>query len=135
MALVQYPTGYSGASLVNQIQLRTNEFTNPTPAQIINLANAGVEQVAAELGPIRLIQSYPTTTGQTFITLDEFIADIYSANFSTGPIGQVSPPNPPVIVYPMYQFDQAQFMELAAGFPGVGAGPRSSTSSRRMLQT
>lgn len=115
-----FPTGYTGASLAAMVSTRTNEFTALTPTQIISLANAGVEQVAAELGAIRLIANYTTTVGQVYVTLDEFIADIYSCNFSTGPIG-VS--NPPVIVYPMYQLDQAQFMNAAAGFPGVGIGP------------
>jgi hypothetical protein len=117
---VAFPTGYTTNTLVTQIQLRTNEFTTPSPSQIITLANAGVEQVAAELGPIRLLQAYPTTAGQIFQVLDEFIADIYSMSFSTAPIGQTSPQ---AIVYPMYQLDQASFMDTAAGFPGVGAGP------------
>jgi hypothetical protein len=120
MASPIYPTGYSGSALVSQIQIRTNEFNTPNDAQVIQLANAGIEQVAAELGAIRLIDAYPTTTGQVYITLNEYIADIYSANFSTGPIGQSSPP---VTVYPMTQLDQASFMDAAAGFPGVGAGP------------
>ena len=114
------PTGYSGSAAIAMVQIRTNEFGSLTSAQILSLLNAGVEQVTAELGAIRLVAAYPTTTGQIFQTLNEDIQDIFSVSFSTGPIGQSSPP---IIVYPMQQLDQAQFMDTAAGFPGVGAGP------------
>jgi hypothetical protein len=120
--LPTYPTGYNGSTLVQQINLRTNEFTALTPLQIIQLANAGLEQVAAELGPIRLLDDYPTTNQQNFITLNEYIADVYSVSFSTGPLTAVGGSSPP-IVYPMYQYDPASFMQVAAGFPGVGMGP------------
>jgi hypothetical protein len=114
------PQGYSGSSAIAMVQIRTNEFTALTGQQILSLLNAGVEQVTAELGAVRLVAAYPTTTGQLFQVLNNDIADIFSVSFSTGPIGQSSPP---IIVYPMWQLDQAQFMDTAAGFPGVGAGP------------
>lgn len=101
------------------VQIRTNEPTALTPDQILTLLNAGVEQVEAELGGIRLYMPITTTQGQQTFTLDEGVQDVYSMSFSTGPL---TPAPNTAIVYPMFQLEPMQFMNQCAGFPGVGYG-------------
>jgi len=112
------PVGYSGASAIAMVQLRANEPTYPTPANVLLFLNAGLEQVVAAIGGIRLNAAYPTTPGVNVITLGSDVQDIVSASFSTG-----SPSAPGALVYPLEQLDQASFMDMAAGFPAAGTGP------------
>lgn len=112
------PSGYTGQAALAMVRLRTDEPTYPSDANLLTLLNAAVEQVAASLGPIRLQKPYPVIANQTVVALANDVQDIISASFSTG-----DPSAAGVMVYPMYQYEQAQFMDLAAGFPGTGSGP------------
>jgi hypothetical protein len=114
------PTGYSASAAIAMVRLRSNEYTAQTDAQVLSLLNAGVEQVEGELGGIRLYLPYDVTVGQQVITFGEDIQDIYSMSFSTGPL---TPAPSTAIVYPLFQLEPQDFMQTAAGFPGVGAGP------------
>lgn len=104
------------------VQVRTNEFNALTPQQILTLLNAGVEQVEAELGGIRLYAPITVTPGQQVFTFGEDVQDIFSMSFSTGTL---TPSPSTAIVYPMWQLEPQQFMSQCSGFPGVGAGPPS----------
>jgi hypothetical protein len=112
------PTGYNATTLVAMIRLRANEPTLPSTTQILTLANAGIEQVERALGAIRLVGTYPTVPNQTVQALTNDVQDILSCSWSTGPVTA-----PGTLVYPMFQYDQGTFMDLAAGFPAVGFGP------------
>jgi hypothetical protein len=113
------PTGYSASAAITMVQLRTNEPTALSPTQVLTFLNAGVEQVEAELGGIRLYLPIVTTTGQQTLDLPEDVQDVYSMSFSTGPL---VPAPSTAIVYPMFQLEPTQFMNQCAGFPGVGYG-------------
>jgi hypothetical protein len=116
------PLGYSGASAIAMVQNRVDEYTLPTPATILSFLNAGIEQVTARMGGIHLFQAYPVLNGQNLLTLNNDVQDIVSASYSTGdPTG--ANPLQPSTVYPLEQFDPIKFMDFAAGYPGVGAGP------------
>jgi hypothetical protein len=97
---------------------RTNEPNLPTNANIIMYANDVVEDVQLELGSIRLVGTYPTSSGQTLQSLTADVQEVISCSWSTSALTQQG-----VIVYPMFQYDQGSFMDLAAGFPAVGFGP------------
>lgn len=99
---------------------RTNEPTAQTDAQVLSFLNAAVEQVQGELGGIRLYAEYNVIAGQQILTFGEDVQDVFSVSFSTGPL---TPAPSTAIVYPMLQMEPSNFMQLAAGFPGVGAGP------------
>ncbi len=114
------PTGYNASQAIAMARLRSNEFTAQTDSQVLSFLNAGVEQVEAELGGIRLYVAIPVTSGQQVITFGEDIQDIFSMSFSTGPL---TPAPSTAIVYPMRQLEPEQFMSQCSGFPGVGAGP------------
>ena len=123
---VTTPTGYTAATLAAMVQLRANEpasqanqaGTAASYTNIITLANAGIEQVEAELGGIRLVQTYYTTEGQLVANLSPDTQDIISCSWSTGPVTSAG-----ALVYPMFQFPEGSFMDFAAGFPAVGFGP------------
>lgn len=114
------PNGYSASAAISMCQARTNEPTAQTPAQVLAFLNAGVEQVEAELGGIRLYAPISVTAGQQIVTLGADVQDVYSMSFSTGAL---TPAPSTAIVYPMFQLEPTQFMNQAAGFPGVGTGP------------
>ena len=113
-----YPTGYSGATAIAQVQARTNETSLPSTSTILSFLNAGVEQVVQAIGGVKRWKPYPTQPNQVVISLDNDIQDIISCSFSTG-----DPTQPGALVYPMFQMEQGQFMDFAAGFPAVGYGP------------
>ena len=112
------PIGYSGAAAIAMVQLRTSEKTYPVASDILTLLNAGVEQVQAEVGSVRLQSSIATTVGQNTLTFANDVQDIISMSYSTA-----LPTSPGVIVYPMQQLEQASFMDFAAGVPATGYGP------------
>ena len=111
------PVGYSGESAIAMVRLRANEPTYPSDTNILAFLNAGVEQINARVGGIRLFQAFPVQQGQNIVTLSNDIQDIVSASFSVGD------PTQNATVYPMEQADPIDFMDFAAGFPGIGAGP------------
>ncbi len=113
------PLGYSGASAIQNVRLRTNEPSLPNDANLLVLLNTGLEQVEGLVGGIRLWATYPTIPGQTTVALNNDVQDIITASWSsTG-----DPMTAGSLVYPLQQFDQGQFMDNAAGFPAVGFGP------------
>jgi hypothetical protein len=112
------PTGYTYSSLVYMVRLRACEPTLPSTSDIILLANAVLEQVELEVGGIRLVGTYPTVANQTTQVLTQDTQDVLSCSWSTGPFTAQG-----ALVYPMDMYDQASFMDLAAGFPAVGFGP------------
>jgi hypothetical protein len=114
------PYGYTASAAIAMVRLRSNEYTAQTDAQVLTLLNAGIEQVEAEIGGIRLYLPYDVTSGQQVITFNEDIQDIFSMSFSTGPL---TPAPSTAIVYPMRMLEPEQFMQQCSGFPGVGAGP------------
>jgi hypothetical protein len=116
------PIGYSGSSAIAMCRARTNEYTAQTDASVLTFLNAAVEQIEGELGCIRLYGIYVATPGQQIFTLTEDTQDVFSMSFSTGPL---TPAPSTAIVYPMWQLEPQSFMQTAAGFPGVGAGPPS----------
>jgi len=117
-AVSNVPGGYTSLSLIQMVRGRTNEPNLPTNANIIMYANDVVEDVQLELGSIRLVGTYPTGSGQTLQSLTADVQEVISCSWSTGPLTQQG-----VIVYPMFQYDQGSYMDLAAGFPAVGFGP------------
>ena len=120
------PTGYTAQALAAMVQLRANEpsaqanqaGTAASNSNIILLANAGIEQIEAEIGGIRLLGNYPTVDNQIVQSLTADTQDIISCSWSTGPVT-----SPGALVYPMFQFPEGSFMDFAAGFPAVGFGP------------
>jgi hypothetical protein len=112
------PVGYSGASAIAMIRDRTGENQLPSDATILTFINAGIEQIVMKIGGIRLYQSYPTVPNTNVITLKNDVQDIISASWSSG-----TPSSPGTMVYSLEQFDQDTFMDIAGGFPTVGAGP------------
>ena len=122
------PTGLSGAAAVSLVQSYSNEPQIPDNGVVLGFLNRGVEEVERRIGGIRLWRGYPTIANQTVVVLDHDVQDIVSANFSMGNAnsqntGSASPFAQGVLVYPMMQMEQAQFMDAAAGFPAVGFGP------------
>jgi hypothetical protein len=114
------PIGYSGSSAIAMCRARTNEYTAQPDASVLTFLNAAVEQVEGELGAIRLYLPYDVTPGQQILNLNPDVQDVYSMSFSTGPL---TPAPSTAIVYPMFELEPQTFMQTAAGFPGVGAGP------------
>jgi hypothetical protein len=112
------PSGYTANTAMDQVRLRTNEPTLPVAGDLLQLLNAGVENIERKLGGIRLWGTYPTTANQPVQALTTDTQDIISCSWSTG-----NPTTPGVLVYPMAPLDQASFMDQAAGFPNVGTGP------------
>lgn len=112
------PTGYSGASGIAMIRLRTGEKTLPVDTDILTLMNAGIEQIEARLGAVKLFASYPTIPGQNVILLNDDIQDIISASWSN-----TDPTSAGGMVYNVQPLEQQKFMDVAGGFPATGAGP------------
>ena len=120
------PQGYSGSAAIAMVSIRTNEFTALTGQQILTLLNAGVEQVTAELGAVRLVAAYPTTTGQLFQVLNNDIADIYSCvSFQ---LAQSGSPRREYIVYPLQQIDRSLVHGYGCRFSGSRRGPAAMVS-------
>jgi hypothetical protein len=113
-----YPSGYSGAAAIAEVQNRTGEYTYPLPTQILDFLNRGLEQAAAAFGPTNKYAAVATTPGTVKIALPADIMDITSMSWSTG-----DPTQPGTIVYPLTQLEQVSQMDFAMGLPGVGIGP------------
>jgi hypothetical protein len=113
------PVGYTTTGAIAMVQLRSGEGNGqPSPAQIVTLLNAGLQEVERMVGGLRLVGVFPTTASQTVQALTADVQDVLSCSWSTGP-----PTAQGTLVYPMDPMDQASFMDFSAGFPTVGFGP------------
>jgi hypothetical protein len=100
------------------VQVRTDEPTLPSATQIQAFLNAGMIEVAAEIGPTTANEQVACTPGVFTITLPVDVMEITSASYSTD-----LPTNAGVIVYPLTQMDQRRFFDFTGGLPTVGFGP------------
>jgi len=110
--------GYTATGIIHMIRLRANEPSLPIGADIIFMANAGLQEITRKTGVVRLVRSFPTNANQTIQALPNDINDVVAMSWSTGPVGAQGS-----LVYPMFQMPEGTFMDAAAGFPAVGFGP------------
>jgi len=116
--MATYPSGYTQANAIAMVQLRTDETTLPSTANVVSLLNAGLEQASNRIGPIEAQGSVALAAAQNTTALPEDVQDVLWCSFST-----TGPSTPGSTVYPMWQVDPAQFFDLAGYVPGNGYGP------------
>ena len=121
-----YPSGYSAARAVAQVQTRTNEFVTP-PAQnpnnpdnsVIGLLNAALEEVGSRLATIKTWFPIPIGAGVASVSFGlGDLQEVTSISYSTSS----APDAAGVVVYQMQQKDAAAFFDETGDQPNSGNG-------------
>lgn len=111
------PTGYTQSAALLKVRRLSNEPNLPVDADVIGFMNDGLEQICAELVPLRNVENVAILAAAATLQLP---ADIYAYERLTW--STALPTTPGAIEYPVQELGPGGFVEQTGGMPGLSGG-------------
>lgn len=111
------PTGYSQQAALQKVRRLADEQSLPVDADVIGFLNDALEQLCADLNPLRYVENVAVVGGAVKISLP---ADMYTIDRLTW--SNALPTAIGVQEYPLTQLDPGAFDDLSGGMPVLNGG-------------
>lgn len=111
------PSGYTQQAALQKVRRLSNEQSLPVDADVIGFLNDGLEEVGADLKPIRTVDNVAITAGAATLQLPADIFSYARLTWSTA-----LPTTPGVVEVPIQELGPGGFTEQSGGLPTVSGG-------------